>query len=262
MLLQSTFPGSEETVEAVFPKLPASCYAFTTVFLKGVPCRCWVGRNLSSTTLLTPPHNPAWDEKSTGVRQKGMKRALRSGKKRDLGWLGQERHSAACQRHQCQIQSFCCFSYNKRFPLPSALLSDVLCTLSNSYKELYEQPLTSFHAIKNPASVTCGHWILATNGPGFFPKKERSQNLCVQEAKAYSPDLWQNYKAQWIKLSHCPSIQNTAGKHPLKWPLGFWYQPSHPCGSSYTDQETFLPDPVLLKGCPFLPISPVLRMSK
>lgn len=100
-------------------------------------------------------------ERITKVKQKGGL---------SLGRLSQERSSVACQRHQCQMQRFCWFSYNKRFPLPSVLLNDALCTLSNSYKELNEQPLTSFHAIKNPANVTSGHWALATNGPGFSPR--------------------------------------------------------------------------------------------
>lgn len=69
MLLKSTFPGSEETVEAVFPKHPGSCYTFTTVSLKGVSCRCWVGGNLSSTTLPTPCP-------TTQHGQNGMRRAL------------------------------------------------------------------------------------------------------------------------------------------------------------------------------------------
>lgn len=121
----------------------------------------------------TLPHNPAraeQGEKSTKVRQK---RGF------SLGKLGQERCSVACQRHRCQIEGFCWFSYNKRFPLPSVSLGNAVCTLSNSYKELYEQPHTSFHAIKNPANVTCGLWALATNGPGFSPQKIKiTESLC------------------------------------------------------------------------------------
>lgn len=154
-----------------------------------------MGRNLSSTTLLTPcpttqhgqnrvrraprsgkkerEEHQGWakrDEKSTKVRQK---RGF------SLGKLGQERCSVACQRHRCQIEGFCWFSYNKRFPLPSVSLGNAVCTLSNSYKELYEQPHTSFHAIKNPANVTCGLWALATNGPGFSPQKIKiTESLC------------------------------------------------------------------------------------
>lgn len=65
------------------------------------------------------------------------------------------------------------------FPLPLVLLSDAVCTLSNKCKELHEQPRTLFHAIKNPANVTCGHWALATNGPGFLLQKRKiAESLC------------------------------------------------------------------------------------
>lgn len=122
----------------------------------------------------TLPRNPAWaewDEKSTKVPQKeGL----------SLGRVGQERCSVARQRQQCQTQRFCWFSYNKWFSLPSVLLSDAVCTLSNNCKELREQPCTSFHAIKNSANINCEHWALAPNGPGFLPRKrEVTESLCL-----------------------------------------------------------------------------------
>lgn len=62
--------------------------------------------------------------------------------------------------------------------------------------------------------VGTGLWL--PMGPAFSPRQERSQNLCVQEVKTFSPGLWQNYKAQWIKLPSCPSIPS---EHCMKVPL-------------------------------------------
>lgn len=118
MLLQSTFPSSEEAVEAVFPKHPGSCYAFATLFLKGVSCRYWVGRNLSSTTLLTPcpttQHGqnemrraPRLDKKGTFLKEIGAGEAF-SGQTKASGSNSEVLLVFTQQKVSLSVTEWCC----------------------------------------------------------------------------------------------------------------------------------------------------------